>query len=192
MVARSPQAKGRVERLWGTLQDRLVSELRLAGIADIDAANLFLPDFIERFNVRFGVPPAIVEAAWRPVPPDMDLGRVCAFRYRRMVANDGTVRVEGAVLQLPGFRGRGLAGRRVDVELRLDGRLLVVHGGHTLLAIAAPPDPHALRGIRIEGPGPVRPAEAPDRPGYPPATGHPWRRPGPKTPSKALTDSLSR
>ncbi len=66
--ARSAEAKGRVERLWGTLQDRLVAELRLAGITTIEAANAFLPDFLERHNARFVVPAADPEPAWRPWP----------------------------------------------------------------------------------------------------------------------------
>ena len=185
IIARSPQAKGRVERLWGTFQDRLVSELRLAGVSDMVSANAQLPDFIDRFNARFGVPPAMDQPAWRPVPADLDLGRVCAFRYRRMVGNDDTVRVEGAVLQLPGILGRALAGRRVEVELRLDGRLLVVHHGRTLLAVPAPPDPSRLRELRVVAGGSPGPARSPDRPGYPPPPGHPWGRPGPKAPSRA-------
>lgn len=185
VVARSPQAKGRVERLWGTFQDRLVSELRLAGASDMVSANARLPDFIDRFNVRFGVPAAMDLPAWRPVPTGMDLGRVCAFRYRRMVGNDDTVRVEGAVLQLPGIRGRALAGRRVEVELRLDGRLLVVHEGRTLLVVPAPVDPSQLRQIGVVAAGSPEPARSPDRPGYPPPRDHPWGRPGPKAPSRA-------
>jgi transposase len=191
VLARSPQAKGRVERLWGTFQDRLVGELRLAGASDEVAANELLPEFVARFNRRFGVPAAIAEPAWRPVPEGVDLDRVCALRWRRMVGNDDTVRLEGAVLQLPGMRGRSLAGRRVEVQLRLDGRLLVVHDGHAMLAVPAPLDPKRLREVRVLATDGPAPASAPDRPGYPPVAGHPWRRPGPKAPSRALTDPPS-
>ena len=192
IAASSPQAKGRIERLWETLQDRLVIALRLAGACDRERANAVLAGFLPAFNARFGVPAALEPPAWRPVPPTLDLARVCAFRYRRVVGNDNTVRLEGAVLQLPpALRGRSLAGRRVELELRLDGRLLVVLEGHTLLAVPAPPDPARLRDIRFAAPHGPAPVRAPDRPGYPPPATHPWRRPGPKAPSR-LTESLSR
>lgn len=194
IAARSPQAKGRIERLWGTFQDRLVSELRLAGAADRASANRVLAEFLPRFNGRFAVAPAVASPAWRPVPADLGLERVCAFRYRRVVGNDNTVRVEGAVLQLPPARGgRGLAGRRVEVQLRLDGQLLVQVDGRTLLAVSAPPDPARLRGVKVLASGGPVPAAGPERPGYLPRPDHPWNRPGPKAPSRQrLTESLSK
>lgn len=151
IVAGSAQAKGRVERLWGTFQDRLVSELRRAGAVDRASANAVLRDFLPRFNRRFAVPAASGVPAWRPVPPGLDLARVCAFRWRRAVGNDSTVRLAGAILQLPpGPGGRSIAGRRVDVELRLDGRLLVLADGRILAACArsassTPPGRRPLR-----------------------------------------------
>jgi transposase len=71
--ARSPQAKGRIERLWATLQDRLVSELRLRGIATVEAAHAYLPEFIADFNRRFGRAPADPQPAWRRPPRDLAL-----------------------------------------------------------------------------------------------------------------------
>ena len=68
VYAYSPQAKGRIERLWETLQDRLVLELRLAGIKSIKEANAFLPGFIKRFNARFAVVPREPQSAYRPLP----------------------------------------------------------------------------------------------------------------------------
>jgi hypothetical protein len=82
IVAGSAQAKGRIERLWGTFQDRLVVELRLAGIADLAAANAFLPGFLERFNARFSVPATDPLPAWRPVPDGLRLERILVFKYR--------------------------------------------------------------------------------------------------------------
>lgn len=197
IAAQSPQAKGRVERLWGTFQDRLVSTLRLAGATDRASANHVLREFVPQFNERFGVAAAIATSAWRPVPPDLDLARVCAFRWRRAVGNDNTVRVEGAILQLPaGPGGRGIARRRVEVELRLDGRLLVQVEGRILLAVAAPPEPGRLKAIRVLAPGGPTAAPGGDvRPGYRPRVDHPWNRPGPKAPSRTralLTESPSR
>ena len=71
IAAGSPQAKGRIERLWQTLQDRLVSELRLRGIRTIEAAHAFLPAFLADFNRRFTRAPADATAAWRPAPRDL-------------------------------------------------------------------------------------------------------------------------
>ncbi|HSW40940.1 MAG TPA: ISNCY family transposase [Patescibacteria group bacterium] len=194
IVAGSPQAKGRIERAWGTFQDRLVSELRRAGAADRASANAVLRGFLPRFNRRFAVPPASDVPAWRPVPSDLELARVCAFRWRRAVGSDSCVRLEGAVLQLPpGPGGRSLAGRRVEVELRLDGRLLVLAEGRLLAAVPAPPEPRRLREVRVLRAAGPEPAEDSRAVGYRPRPGHPWSRPGPKAPSRlaALTESLS-
>jgi hypothetical protein len=192
--AGSPQAKGRIERAWGTFQDRLVSELRRRGIVDIGGANEVLADFVLRFNRRFAVPAASPVPAWRPLPAGLDLAHVLAFRWRRMVGNDSCIRLEGGLLQLPaGAGGRSLAGRRVEVELRLDGRLLVLADGRLLAAVPAPPEPRRLREVhQLDPQGPqVEPTSR--NVGYRPRTGHPWGRPGPKAPSRlALTDSLSR
>jgi len=178
IAARSPQAKGRVERLWGTWQDRLLVELRLAGASDRASANRVLARFVPRFNRRFAVEAANREPAWRPVPDDIELDRVLAFRYQRIVANDHTIRIGGLVLDLPRLRGgAGYAGHRVEVSLRLDGRLIVTDGERRLLVARTDLDPHRLRGLehahpRLDRPAPsLRPAS-----GYPPKAEHPWRR----------------
>lgn len=194
IAAGSAQAKGRVERLWGTLQDRLVSELRRTGATDRATANTVLRAFVPRFNHRFAVPPASSVAAWRPVPEELDLARVCAFRWRRAVGSDSTVRLNGGLLQLPpGPGGRSLSGRRVEVELRLDGRLLVLADGRLLAAVPAPPEPRRLREVRVLQPGAPAPAAGRERPGYRPRPDHPWNRPGPKAPNQhGLPESLNR
>ena len=87
IAAHSPQAKGRIERFWQTLQDRLVSELRLRGIGTLEAANAFLPAFLADLNPRFARAPADAGAAWRPAP--RDLAAVLSCRYLRTVA--GTI-----------------------------------------------------------------------------------------------------
>jgi hypothetical protein len=76
IFARTPQGKGRVEKMTGTFQDRLVSELRLAGVRDIDGANRFLEDFLPRFNPRFGVMPTKLESAYRRVNAEVDLDNI--------------------------------------------------------------------------------------------------------------------
>lgn len=192
--AGSPQAKGRIERAWGTFQDRLVSELRRRGVPDLAGANEVLAGFLPRFNRRFAVPAASPMSAWRPVPEGLDLARVFAFRWRRAVGSDSCIRLEGAILQLPpGAGGRSLAGRRVEVELRLDGRLLVLADGRLLAAVPAPPEPRRLRDLRLLDPQGPPPEPTSRNVGYRPKPGHPWSRPGPKAPSQTtLTDSLSR
>lgn len=177
ILAGSPQAKGRIERAWGTLQDRLVSELRRAGAADLAGANAVLRTFLPRFNRRFAVPATSDIPAWRPVPAGLDLARVCAFRWRRVVGSDSCVRLAGMVLQLPPGPGRrSLAGRRVELELRLDGRLLVVADGRTLAVVPAPPEPRHLRGVRILAPGGPQPEPTSRNVGYRPDAAHPWRK----------------
>jgi transposase len=175
--AGSPQAKGRIERAWGTFQDRLVSELRRRGAAGIEEANEVLDAFVPRFNRRFAVPAANPVPAWRPVPAGMDLARVLAFRWRRSVGSDSCVRLDGMVLQLPpGPGGRSLAGSRVEVELRLDGRLLVLAQGRLLAAVPAPPEPQRLREVQVLQPGGQAPGRTSRNVGYRPAADHPWRR----------------
>ena len=77
--ARSPGAKGRIERLWGTLQDRLIPELRLAGVTDREGANAFLARYLTRHDRRFAVPAADPEPAWRRMPGGTPIERVCCF-----------------------------------------------------------------------------------------------------------------
>jgi len=175
IAARSPQAKGRVERGFGTHQDRLVTELRLAGVVDRAGANRVLAEYLPRHNTRFAVAPVARGAAWRALPEGLDAEAVLCFRYARVVANDHTVRVGGLVLQLPALpKGRGYAGRRVEVQLRLDGRLLVLHQGECLLVSHAPQDPARLRSLTSAAARLTRPSPAPL--GYPPGPAHPWRR----------------
>jgi hypothetical protein len=83
LCANSPQAKGRVERAFGTLQYRLVKELRLAGISTIDAANAWVPDFVEDYNKRFGRPPANSKDLHRPLTDADDLDEILVWREAR-------------------------------------------------------------------------------------------------------------
>jgi transposase len=194
IAAGSPQAKGRIERLWGTYQDRLVAELRLAGAQDRASANRVLAAFLPRFNRRFGVPAADPAPAWRPRPPDLRLDRVCCFKYRRRVASDHTVRMDGQVLQLPPGPGRvGYAGRRVEVHVRLDGRIVAFDGERELVVSPAPPDASALRSRDDHRAGPSL-TPSPAAFASMPAPDHPWRTMsfGKAAKKRALTDSLTR
>jgi transposase len=131
IAAGSPQAKGRIERLWQTLQDRLVSELRLRGVASLEAANAFLPAFLADYNRRFARPPARPQPAWRRPPRDLALQLAC--RYHRRVAADNTVRLGLRWVQLPPGPGRrSWTGQYVELRELLDGRLVVLHDGRVL------------------------------------------------------------
>jgi helix-turn-helix protein len=189
IAAHSPQAKGRVERLWQTLQDRLVSELRLRGIATRAAANAFLPTFIADFNSRFAVPPAKPTAVWRRPPRALD--RLLGCRYHRRVAGDNTVTLGARCVQLPRRgRGRVYADGRVEVRELLDGRLLVFHAGQCIATQAAPAhftltprraprhDPRAPHAPRTPAePAAAAPSEPPPTARAPrprPTAEHPW------------------
>jgi transposase len=140
IAAGSPQAKGRIERLWRTLQDRLTVELRLRGIDTLAAANAFLPTFCADFNRRFARPPADATAVWRPAPRDFTARLSC--RYSRTVGRDYVVRLGDRLVQLPrGSQRRAPAGSRVEVRECVDGRVLVSRD-HTVLTVQPSPGPH--------------------------------------------------
>jgi transposase len=131
IAAGSPQAKGRIERLWQTLQDRLVSELRLRRVATLETANAFLPTFLTDYNRRFARPPARPQPAWQRPPRDLALLLGC--RYHRRVAADNTVRLALRCVQLPPGPGRrSWTGQTVELRELLDGRLVVLHEGRIL------------------------------------------------------------
>src|SRR5919197_1542450 len=183
--AHSPQAKGRIERLWATLQDRLVSELRLRGIATLEAANAFLPEFIADFNRRFARA-AAAAPMWRRPPRDLDLLLSC--RYHRVAARDNTLRLGSRLVQIPrGPHGRSYARRRVEVRELLDGRLVVLaeatviatmpasRGEFTLVARRSPNKDR--RRARVPRPLPASAALRRLAEVFPtPAPRHPWRR----------------
>jgi len=126
ILANSPQAKGRVERLWGTAQDRLVKELRLAGAATIEAANAVLESvFLPWFNRRCTVKPSSPNDAHLPLGPGHDLAAILCRQERRVVANDYTIRLDNRVYQLLPPPWPGERGGEVVVELRLDGSMHV-------------------------------------------------------------------
>jgi transposase len=128
IFANSPQAKGRVEKLFETLQDRLVAELMLNDITDINAANEYVDNgYIERFNERFAKP-AAGEHRWRRLGPGLDLDRICSFRYNAKVANDNAVRFCGLIFDIaPGPGGRSYAGCEIELRQFLDGSWRIYH-----------------------------------------------------------------
>jgi len=147
ILARSPQAKGRVEKAAGTFQDRLVSELRLTGVSSIGDANRVLADFLPRFNRRFGVLPLQRDPVYRSVDPRLDLATILCCRHSRRVARDNTVKYQWRTLQLlPDSTRRSYAGYRVEIrQYPDDGKLEVSYQGRVIKAQEAPPKPGFFR-----------------------------------------------
>lgn len=174
ILANSPQAKGRVERVNRTLQDRLVKALRRRGISDLESANRFLEEeFLEAFNVQFGVAPAAAKDVHRAVGADEDLGRVLSIQEERVVHNDWTVRWNNAFLQLPrpSTEEPGVQpGDRVQVCEQLDGRLRVFVGERELSWSATRSEPARPRKAAPRRAWPPKSSQ-----GHKPAATHPWR-----------------
>lgn len=165
--ALSPQAKGRVERLFKTLQDRLLKEMRVARISTIEAANQFLEQsFIPFWNERFTVRPEISQDFHRPLPDGADLMEVFGEFYMRQVRADFTIRYENVYYQVPkDLASAAMPRTKLTVLRRLDGKLSFKWGPKDLQLIRLPglPDspPKANRDHF-----PQKPRSQPD---------HPWR-----------------
>lgn len=155
IMANSPQAKGRIERLWATAQDRLVKELRLAGACTIEQTNKVLEEvFLPWFNEHCAQEAASGNDAHRALGKSHDLAAILSIQEQRKVANDYTIRFEGKVYQLLPPVWPGECGARVIVESRLDGSMKVRFKGRYLeykLAArqartlgAPPPNPRSL------------------------------------------------
>jgi len=153
--AHSPQAKGRVERSFGTAQDRWVKELRLAGVTTGDQANALLEErLLPHWQEHFTVAPGQSRDAHRAVGPKHNLAAILSIQERRVVANDYTIRFQNRVYQLGKPVWPGERGGKVVIELRLDGTMAIRFGGRYLnyhevgargeaLGVP-PPDPRSL------------------------------------------------
>jgi hypothetical protein len=125
ICARSPQAKGRIERSFGTAQDRWVKELRLAGVRTIDGANAVLGRLLPGHNRRFSKPAREASDAHRPLGPGHDLAAILSLQEERVVSNDYTVRFCNRFYQLLPPVYAGQRGGRVVIEQRLDGTMAI-------------------------------------------------------------------
>jgi transposase len=152
IVARSPQAKGRIERLWRTFQDRLVSELRLAHAATLEQANAVLARFLEDYNRQFAKVPRQVGSAYRKLDRRLDLDRIFSLRYERRVGNDHVIRVGPDLkVQLPPLPGhKGFAGRMVQVCHAPDGCIRVYLDDRFLLQQDADPWAGPVRALDMQ------------------------------------------
>jgi transposase len=167
ILAHSAQAKGRVERMNGTLQDRLVKELRLAGISELAAANAFLnKTFLPALNRKFMVKASEPADVHRRVPAGTKLDEVLCFQEQRTVSNDWCVSWRNRIFQLDRrHEALGLAGRKVVVREKLDGTIQLLSNRHKL----------HWRELK-ERPPRQKPPRPPrnNKPWKPPAA-HPWR-----------------
>jgi transposase len=186
--AHSPQAKGRIERLFGTLQDRLLKTLRQAGAESLEEANHELVRFLSRFNARFGVAASQEGSAYRPWPMGLQPEVVLCFKHERVVANDNCVSFGGHRLPLaPGSQHRSYAHCRVEVHQLLNGQLVIGYQGKVLARFkpqqAGPPavgkftpaeiQPALSRSTMSKKPPQPKPVRQPNKP----AADHPWRKP---------------
>jgi transposase len=142
--ASSAQAKGRIERLWRTVQDRLVAELRLKDYRTVEQAVSYLPTFMQRFNQRFAHPARLKQSAWRRPPRHVERSLCC--RYTRKVTRDNVVTVPGCTIHIPaGPHNRSWHRCRVEIRELLDGRLLVLYQGRVIAEEPPPPGEFILR-----------------------------------------------
>jgi len=133
IAALSAQGKGRVERLWRTLQDRLTKEMRLAAITSLEEANNFLPGFISGYNARFALEARDVERAWRALPTDFDFDYYLATRTERVVKRDHTLQWQGQCLQLMLEKSSpSLANQRISVHVTPEGTITLYAGERRL------------------------------------------------------------
>jgi hypothetical protein len=144
--AYSPQAKGRIERIWRTCQDRLVSELRLVHASTLPQANAVLDQFCADYNQRFARPAAEAASDFRRLPRRFDLARCLSLHYQRVVAADHTVTLGAQSIALPPLpAARGYAGETIELSHQLDGTLHVYRGDRLLLTRSLPLEEHAER-----------------------------------------------
>ena len=167
VFALTPQAKGRIERLWSTFQDRLTAELRLEGIKDIEGANKFLPRFIAQHNVKFAVE-AREEPVYVPLGKKIDFNVLFAKRDTRKTDSGGTISYGGcSYAPADGNVCAGLAHASVEVRHTLDGRIVIVRNGQfvEMRKVEKPKRANVPQGEKES-----RPVTA-----HKPAPDHPWR-----------------
>jgi len=161
--AHSPQAKGRIERLFRTLQDRLVKEMRLRGIRTIEEGNQFLEEYLPLYNKRFSVRPKEKDDLHRPLVKVMDLDGILCIKTERALRNDFTVAHNRKLYQVEQM----IKASKVMVQDRIDGSLIMIHKDRALRFKEITERPPRQK---------KEPVVARRRKPYIPPTDHPWRR----------------
>ena len=172
--AHSPQAKGRIERLFNTFQDRLVKEMRLKGVKTIEEANRFLASYLPVYNRRFSVGPKKEENLHRTVTVDLDT--VLCIKKERALKNDHTIKYNGTLYQIED----NIRAKRVTIEELIDGKLRIRHKGAQLSF-------HKIE-ERPAKPQKERPF-LPKGKGHRPPLDHPWRPPWFRRSRKQATEA---
>lgn len=185
--AYSPQAKGRIERLFSTLQDRLVKELRRAEAKTLEEANQVLWTYLPRFNKRFQVKAELEGSCYRHWPDTLNPDHIFCFKHERVVSRDNVISFAGHKLQLPpGPAHSTYAGHRVQLHQRMDNHLLVFYQNRQIACFApldsGPPrvgqfEPHSDH-LWVKPPESLPSAEVKKEPYQrpKPAPDHPWRQ----------------
>jgi hypothetical protein len=151
IYALSPQAKGRVERLWGTLQDRLVSELRLAKARDVMTANAVLSRYRLEHNARFALAAHDSNPAWQPCFIGFNAEEICCFKYIRQVQNNNTVRIGKQIIDIEPHPSRAtFAKALVVVSHLLNGEYRVFHQGRRIGTAQGSVPTEAVHDVRSE------------------------------------------
>lgn len=168
ILAHSPQAKGRVERRHQVFQDRLVKELRLRNISDLEQANAFLEKiFLPEINRRYAVQPRQDTDLHRPLPPDLNLAEILCVQEERVVGRDWCVRWNNQFLQIPAAHAAlELPRKRVLIKQLADGQRLLTYRQQRL-------------SYKVLAARPVAPRSRPvfiNRKAWKPAADHPWKR----------------
>jgi len=162
IFARSAPAKGRIERLFRTFQDRLVKEMRLRKIKSIEEANSFLKEYLPGYNKRFAVPAAKNADLHRPLPKGIDLDTILCKKTEHTLRNDFTVVDDKKLYQIE----NNIRTQKVIVEERIDGSMLIRHKGAALKFKEI-----ITRPKKINQPKPYLPRQV-----YIPPVDHPWRK----------------
>ena len=164
----TPQAKGRIERLWGTLQSRLIAELALEGITTIEDANAFLPSFMEDYNRRFASEPDPENSLFVPAPEEREIDYYLSVQYRRRIDNGSAFSFSGSRLQLVDTRGKVVRIPEhtvIDVYRTFDNFMVAVYDGRF----------HETRTAVKDEQRPQK-EQAQEKQHWKPAPSHPWRR----------------
>jgi transposase len=165
--AHSPQAKGRIERLFKTLQDRLVKDMTIRGISTIEEANKFLETYMAFHNKRFAFKPKEQNDLHREVPKGLNLDKILCIRTERALRNDCTIAHNGKLYQIQ----EAVKSKKVLVEERVNGRMLITHNDNSL----------QFKEITIRPEKHKKPLKLRKKTLYKPSADHPWRKLNDKT-----------
>ncbi len=162
IYANSPQAKGRIERLFKTLQDRLVKDMTIRGISTIEEANKFLETYMAFHNKRFAFKPKEQNDLHREVPKGLNLDKILCIRTERALRNDCTIAHNGKLYQIQ----EAVKSKKVLVEERVNGRMLITHNDDSL----------QFKEITIRPEKHKKPLKLRKKTLYKPLSDHPWRK----------------